>query len=109
MRGAWRRSVPASGLALVPGFVLALGLAGCAEPSCDSIAVLNALDESDRRADLSHVGLSRYEVRTSPGPTPDSASCTIWERVLGPNREPVLLRPQYYEVRRVSTGWELSP
>ncbi len=91
------------GLALVPG------LAGCAEQSCGSVAVLDALDDSDGQADLSHLGLVRDAVRTAPGPTPDSASCSIWERVRGPLPEQVLLRPQYYGVRRVSTGWEVSP
>ncbi len=99
--------------ALLSAFALLPGLAGCAEQSCGSVAVLNALDASDAQADLSHLGLVRDAVRTAPGPTPDSASCSIWERVRGPvptqGQEQVLLRPQYYGVRQVSTGWELSP
>ncbi len=86
-----------------------LGLAGCAEQSCGSVAVLNALDGSDHQADLSHLGLVRDAVRTAPGPASDTASCAIWERIRGPAPDQVLLRPQYYGVRRVSTGWEVSP
>ncbi len=95
--------------ALLPVLGLALGLAGCAEQSCGSVAVLNALDDSDGQANLSHLGLVRDAVRTASGPTPDSASCGVWEQVRGPVPGQVLLRPQYYGVRRVSTGWELSP
>ena len=100
---------------IVPGLALGLmlGLAGCAEQSCGSVAVLNALDDYDGQASLSHLGLVRDAVRTAPGPTPDSASCSVWEQVRGPvpgqAPAPVLLRPQYYGVRRISTGWELSP
>ncbi len=108
---------PAPGLALGLMLGLMLGLGGCAEQSCGSVAVLNALDGFDAQADLSHLGLVRDAVRTAPGPTPDSASCSVWERVRGPvpgqvvgqAPAPVLLRPQYYGVRRISTGWELSP
>ncbi len=99
--------------ALLPMVALVLGLAGCAEQSCGSVAVLNALDDSDHQADLAHLGLVRDAAVTAPGSTPDSASCSIWERVRGPSseqgQEQVLLRPQYYGVRRISTGWELSP
>ena len=104
-------TVPGPALGLMLG--LMLGLAGCAEQSCGSVAVLNALDGFDAQADLSHLDLVRDAVRTAPGPTPDSASCSVWEQVRGPARGQVpgqvLLRPQYYGVRRVSTGWELSP
>ncbi len=95
--------------ALLSILALVLGLAGCAEQSCGSVAVLDALDASDHQADLSHLGLVRDAVVTAPGPTPDSASCSIWEQVRGPAPDQVLLRAQYYGVRRVSTGWELSP
>lgn len=110
MRPAPKRTARPA-LLSVPGLALGLmlGLAGCAEQSCGSVAVLNALDGFDGQADLSHLGLVRDAVRTAPGPTPDSASCGVWEQLRGPVPGQVLLRPQYYGVRRVSTGWELSP
>ena len=113
MRPDPTRQVPGGRRPRVPALLfvvgLALGLAGCAERSCGGVAVLNALDDTDHQADLSHLGLVRDAVRTAPGAPPDSASCSIWEQGRGPGPGQVLLRPQYYGVRQVSTGWEVSP
>ena len=88
---------------------LLLSLGGCAEPNCGNPYVLDFLDHADRQADLAHAGLLRGSARTAAGATPDRLSCSIWEQVRTPGVRPLSLRPQYYQVKHVADGWELTP
>lgn len=90
------------------GLVLAV-LSGCASPTCSNPYVLDFLDHADRQADLAHVGLLRGSARTAPGAGPDQLSCSIWEQVRTPGAGTVRLRPQYYQLRHVSDGWQIAP
>lgn len=90
------------------GLALAL-LSGCASPTCSNPYVLDFLDHADRQADLAHIGLLRGSARTAPGAGPDQLSCSIWEQVRTPGTRALQLRPQYYQIRHVSDGWQIAP
>ena len=100
---AWlRRALP-----MLAAVALLLSQAACAPRGCRNPYVLDYLDQTDRAADLRHVGLVRDAVASVPGATADAASCSIWERVRGPSGT-VVLRAQHYSVLAISNGWKLS-
>jgi hypothetical protein len=101
------QAAPAARLGAL-GLALAL-LSGCASPTCSNPYVLDFLDHADRQADLAHVGLLRGSARTAPGAGPDQLSCSIWEQIRTPGTRAVQLRPQYYQMRHVSDGWQIAP
>lgn len=90
-------------------------LSGCASRGCDNSYVLDYIDDADRTSDLAYLGLVRDAVRSEPAPTPNTAYCSIWQRIKNPaygttpTQPESLLRAQHYTVTQIDHGWRIVP
>jgi hypothetical protein len=95
--------------------VTVASLSGCATRGCDNPYVLDYIDNADRSSDLAYLGLVRDAVRTDPGPKPNTAYCSVWQRIKNPaygstpTQPESLLRPQHYTITQVDHGWRIVP
>ena len=94
-------------LPVLAAAALLLSQAACTPRGCDNPYVLDYLDDTDRAANLNHVGLVRDAIATTPGATPTGARCAIWEKVRDPSGA-IVLRAQRYSVLQISNGWKLG-